>query len=70
MLGYIAAVVIVCSMVAVSCGGYATLLFVGDNAGATSRAPSMTCHAMYQALGVSGLVYVLIALGVCSAPSR
>ena len=31
-LGYIAAVVIVCSMVAVSFGGYATSLFIGDNA--------------------------------------
>jgi amino acid transporter len=31
-LGYIAAIVIVCSMVAVSFGSYATSLFVGDNA--------------------------------------
>ena len=31
-LGYIAAIVIVCSMVAVSFGGYATSLFVGDDA--------------------------------------
>lgn len=32
-LGYIAAIVIVCSMVAVSFGSYATSLFVGDDAG-------------------------------------
>ena len=31
-LGYFAAIVIVCSMVAVSFGGYATSLFVGDDA--------------------------------------
>src|SRR5512143_1423708 len=31
-LGYIAAMVIVCSMVAVSFGSYATSLFVGDDA--------------------------------------
>jgi amino acid transporter len=33
-LGYFAAIVIVCSMVAVSFGSYATSLFVGDDAGA------------------------------------
>jgi amino acid transporter len=33
-LGYFAAIVIVCSMVAVSFGAYATSLFVGDDAGA------------------------------------
>jgi amino acid transporter len=33
-LGYFAAIVIVCSMVAVSFGSYATSLFVGDGAGA------------------------------------
>jgi amino acid transporter len=32
-LGYFAAIVIVCSMVAVAFGSYATSLFVGDNAG-------------------------------------
>ena len=32
-LGYIAAIVIVTAMVAVSFGGYATALFVGENAG-------------------------------------
>ncbi|HSL10935.1 MAG TPA: amino acid permease, partial [Actinomycetota bacterium] len=32
-LGYAAAIVIVCSMVAVSFGSYATSLFVGDDAG-------------------------------------
>jgi amino acid transporter len=32
-LGYIAAIVIVCSMVAVSFGSYATSLFIGDDAG-------------------------------------
>ena len=32
-LGYFAAIVIVCSMVAVSFGSYATSLFVGDDAG-------------------------------------
>ena len=32
-LGYFAAIVIVCSMVAVSFGSYATSLFIGDNAG-------------------------------------
>jgi amino acid transporter len=32
-LGYAAAIVIVCAMVAVSFGSYATALFVGDNAG-------------------------------------
>src|SRR6187549_2151677 len=31
-LGYFAAIVIVCSMVAVSFGSYATSLFIGDNA--------------------------------------
>jgi amino acid transporter len=33
-LGYFAAIVIVCSMVAVSFGSYATSLFIGDDAGA------------------------------------
>ena len=33
-LGYFAAIVIVCSMVAVSFGSYATSLFIGDGAGA------------------------------------
>src|SRR5687768_1486492 len=33
-LGYLSAIVIVCSMVAVSFGSYATSLFVGDDAGA------------------------------------
>jgi amino acid transporter len=33
-LGYAAAIVIVCSMVAVAFGSYATSLFVGDHAGA------------------------------------
>ena len=33
-LGYFAAIVIVCSMVAVSFGAYATSLFIGDDAGA------------------------------------
>ncbi len=32
-LGYFAAIVIVCSMVAVSFGSYATSLFIGDDAG-------------------------------------
>ena len=32
-LGYISAIVIVCSMVAVAFGSYATALFIGDNAG-------------------------------------
>ena len=33
-LGYISAIVIVCAMVAVSFGSYATSLFIGDDAGA------------------------------------
>ena len=33
-LGYFAAIVIVCSMVAVSFGSYATSLFIGENAAA------------------------------------
>jgi amino acid transporter len=78
-LGYIAAVVIVCSMVAVSFGSYATSLFVGDNAGAawdnvftSALIALMVCVnlvgaqfvAKAQALIVSG-VLVVFAVFIC-----
>ena len=55
-LGYIAAIVIVCSMVVVSFGSYATSLFVGDNAGAA-----------WDNIFITGLVIVMVAVNLVGA---
>jgi amino acid transporter len=55
-LGYIAAVVIVCSMVAVSFGSYATSLFVGDKAGAA-----------WDNIFTSALIVLMVAVNLVGA---
>ncbi|HUO74749.1 MAG TPA: APC family permease [Solirubrobacteraceae bacterium] len=55
-LGYIAAVVIVCSMVVVSFGAYATSLFVGENAGGA-----------WNHIFITALVIVMVAVNLVGA---
>jgi amino acid transporter len=52
-LGYFAAIVIVCSMVAVAFGSYATSLFVGDDAG-----------GVWDNVFTSGVVLAMVAINV------
>ncbi len=55
-LGYFAAIVIVCSMVAVAFGSYATSLFVGDDAGGG-----------WDRLFTSGIVVAMVAINLIGA---
>jgi amino acid transporter len=55
-LGYFAAIVIVCSMVAVSFGSYATSLFVGDDAGSA-----------WDNVFTSGIVVAMAAINLVGA---
>jgi amino acid transporter len=55
-LGYFAAIVIVCSMVAVSFGSYATSLFIGDDAGAG-----------WDNLFTTGIVLAMVGINIVGA---
>ena len=55
-LGYIAAIVIVCAMVAVSFGSYATSLFIGDSAA-----------AWWNNLFITALIVVMVAINLIGA---